>query len=99
MSLLNTRAAGLPRTFGNKGLATGDSNGSYGTGNGPSAIMPRANRRDTPSWFMMNGIVPRSGGMVGTKSGTSAPPQFLPFQNTYFFASLQGLPSTSAEAR
>ena len=39
-------------------------------GNGPSRIIPRVKRRDTPSWFMMNGMT-SSGFAVGEMSGTS----------------------------
>ncbi|MNE60167.1 hypothetical protein D3C80_1552960 [compost metagenome] len=62
--------------------------------------MPTANSRATPSGFMMNGFIPASGGESALKSGTSVPPQLLPFHHTRrFFTGSHGWPDGSAEAR
>ncbi|MCY1503765.1 hypothetical protein D9M68_379050 [compost metagenome] len=59
-----------------------------------------AKKRATPSGFMMNGVIPASGGESALKSGTSVPAQALPFHHTRrFFSGSQGLPLGSAEAR
>jgi hypothetical protein len=47
---------------------------------------------------MMNGPMPISGAAVGIMSGTSAPPQALPFQYSTSCCA-QGLPLGSALAR
>ncbi|MOA65944.1 hypothetical protein D3C78_1925230 [compost metagenome] len=49
---------------------------------------------------MMNGFIPASGGESALKSGTSVPPQDLPFHHTRrFFTGSHGWPDGSAEAR
>ena len=67
-------------------------------GNGPSRIMPRLNRRLTPSGFMMKGIT-SPGLAVGAMSGTSLPSHFSPVHWMIGRSGSQGWPFRSAEAR
>src|SRR5471032_1463696 len=48
---------------------------------------------------MMNGPMPFSGGSSTLKSGTSAPPQVVPFHATSLRVGSHGLPCKSQEAR
>src|SRR5208282_2219265 len=59
----------------------------------------RANNRATPSGFMMKGFMPPAGSSATGKSGTSAPPQALPFQPINLRFGSYGLPLGSQEAR
>src|SRR6201996_3181180 len=55
----------------------------------------RAKKRATPSGFMMNGLMPLSGGSSTLKSGMSGPVHARPFHATSFLDGSNGLPSTS----
>src|SRR5258708_15174197 len=59
----------------------------------------RAKNRATPLGFMMNGPMPPDGFSSALKSGTSAPPQALPFHSINLRFGLYGLPAGSQEAR
>src|SRR6267378_15674 len=59
----------------------------------------RAKKRATPSGFMMNGPMPPAGFSSALKSGTSAPPQAVPFQAINLRFGLYGLPAGSQDAR
>src|SRR5206468_6207730 len=83
-----------------KGFTTrGDSNGSWCSGNGPSAILSTAKKRPTPSEFMMNGFMPSAGAESALKSGTSAPAHLTPSQPISLRFGSHGLPDGSHEAR
>src|SRR3982074_3835714 len=62
-------------------------------------MLERAKKRATPSGFMMNGPMPLPGFSSALKSGTSAPPQALPFHLINWRFGLYGLPAGSHDAR
>src|ERR1700751_2326690 len=61
-------------------------------------MLLRAKNRATPSGFMMNGPMPPAGFSSALKSGTSAPPQALPFQAITLRRGSYGLPVKSQDA-